>query len=328
MAFFLVRIPYITDNSYMDRTNTGNQTMTDQEVYLSFGGGVDSSCIAAMDLNRPLAAKLLGISLEELNAALPTFDNVVFADLGAETESTDRNVARFVEAFEEAGKTVHIVRRHEVVNQRSDDQGITDWLLRLGTVPVMGGGPHACSKLFKGDTIEKAVGAQHFIIGVEANEGRRLVFTPPKGGSTFSYPLVDLGITREMCLELLPQLGFAGVTKSSCVFCPFKSEEELREMYNNDARDWALCRKVEENFRVTSPVKHQAWLDAGQPLNAAGRAPEGMWRLDSWAEGRRLFVKRVGGRQLSIDEWAAKFDAEEASQANLIPIRITLAAAA
>lgn len=295
-----------------------NQILT---TALSFGGGVDSSTIGAMDLNRPLAAELLDITIEELNVKLPAFNEVVFADTGNESDETIANVARFMAAFEAAGKTVHVVRRHEVVNQKSDDRGIIDWLMRLGSLPVMGGAAHVCSKLFKGETIEKAIGKRNFIIGIEADEARRTVFIPPKDGSTFVYPLLDLGITREMCLELLPKLGFAGVVKSSCGVCPFKSIEEIRDMWANDRKAWDICVAVEDNFKATSPVKHQLWIDAGKPVDSAGRATHGMWRLDSWAEGRRLFLKKVDGRQLSVHEWADKFQAEDDAKVSLIPLR-------
>lgn len=286
------------------------------QVALSFGGGVDSSTIIAMDLNRPLAAHLLGITLDALNAALPSFNEVVFADTGAEHAHTYANVERFQAACVAAGKTFRVVRFD---GGRAGDRSITEWMLRLGIVPVMGGGSHICSKKFKGDAIAKELGPRHFLIGIEANEGRRMVFTPPKGESTFGHPLMDLGITREMCLDLLPKLGFPGVKKSSCVQCPFKSVAELRDMWRNDAEAWAVCERVEAAFERTSHEKHQAWIDAGQPLNRGGRAPTGMWRKDSWAEGRRLFIKTVDGRQLTVAEWAAKFAREE-----LIPLKLVV----
>ena len=282
---------------------------------LSFGGGVDSSTILAMALNRDLAANLLGIDRAELDAKLPEFDEIVFADTGAESAATMANVERFKAAADAAGFTFHIVRKTPTT--RAPDRTITDWLLRLGTIPVMGGGKHICSKKWKGDAIRDELGVRHFIIGIEADEGRRLVFDAPKGGSTFCHPLGDLGLTRAACEALLPALGFEGVEKSSCVFCPFKSEQELRHMWQHDREAWALCERVEASFAEASPRKHQAWLDAGKPVDSAGRALKGFWRLDSWAEGRRLFVKRVDGRQLSVREWAERFAAEQ----DLIPLK-------
>lgn len=296
-----------------------NDTNNILETTLSFGGGVDSSTIAALDLNRELGAELLGISLEELNSKLPTFNEIVFADTGNESDETMANVRRFKAAFEAAGQTFHIVRRHEAIAVTTDDKSIVDWCLRLGILPLVAGGSHACSKLFKGETIRAALGDRNFIIGIEANEGRRIVFTKPKGGSSFVHPLVDLGITREMCEELLPKLGFTGVEKSSCGICPFRQEEEIRDVWANKPELWAICEEIEENFRMTSPIKNQAWIDAGRPVDGAGRALKGMWKLDSWKEGRRLFVKKIDGRQLSVAEWAERFAAEEAAE--LIPLR-------
>lgn len=282
---------------------------------LSFGGGVDSSTILAMALNRDLAASLLGIERTELDAKLPEFDEIVFADTGAESAATMANVERFKAAAEAAGFTFHIVRK--TPTKRAPDRTITEWLMRLGTVPVMGGGKHVCSKKWKGDVIRDELGVRNFIIGIELDEGRRLVFDAPKGGSTFCHPLVDLGLTRAACEALLPALGFEGVVKSSCVFCPFQSEAELRDMWANDRDAWELCEQIEENFRTINPQKHQAWLDAGKPVDSAGRALHGFSRLDSWAEGRRLILKRVDGRQLSIREWGERFAAEQ----NLIPLK-------
>ncbi len=281
------------------------------QTTLSFGGGVDSSTILAMALNRDLAASLLGLDRAELDGKLPMFEEIVFADTGAESAATMANVERFKAASEAAGFTFHIVRK--APTKRAPDSSITQWMDRLGIVPVMGGGKHICSKKFKGEAIEASIGVRNFIIGIEANEGRRLVFDAPKDGSTFCHPLVDLGLTREACEALLPRLGFAGVEKSSCVFCPFKSEEELRDMWQRDPEAWAECERVEANFRAASTLKHMAFIMGGMRTDSAGRALAGTWRLDSWAEGRRLFVKRIDGRQLSVREWADRFASERIS---------------
>jgi hypothetical protein len=292
---------------------------TNNPTILSFGGGVDSSCLAAMDLDRPKAAAILGISIDDLNAALPRFDAVVFADTGAEHRWTYDNVARFSAAWDVIDLPFSIVRR---VTKATGEETILEWNRRLGTIPVMGGAKHVCSKQFKGDTIARWVDATFdtnvtFIIGIEANEGRRLVFDKPKGGHDFVHPLVDLGMTREMCVAMLSELGWPEVKKSSCLHCPFKSEEELRDMWATDQAAWKVCAEIEDNFKAMSPVKHQKWIDAGKPVDTAGRALRGMWRMDSWKEGRRLFVKKIGGNQLTVHEWAAKFEAEAADPLSL-----------
>ena len=64
-----------------------------------------------------------------------------------------------------------------------------------------------------------------------------------------------------------------------------------------------MIKDVENQFRKTSRVKHERWIESGKPLNKGGRAPIGMWRRDSWDDGQRLFAARHKGRTLSVEEW-------------------------
>ena len=260
---------------------------------LSFGGGVDSSAILAYHL---LEADL-GI------------EHVVFADTGAESKATYANIDFFKGLCADAGLPFSIVAK--------DGENIVEWVTRLGIVPVMPGGSHVCSKKYKGDVIQKWINQTFpneqitYLIGIEANEGHRTArFTKPAGDTNeYEYPLVDMGMDRDACLELLAKHDIT-VVKSSCVFCPFMSVEEIRDIRNNDKEAWDLIKTVEHRFSEESGRKHQAWLDAGQPLNKGGRCNAGHWRKDSWAEGTRLFTKRVNGKQLSVEEWEELFDAE------------------
>ena len=271
------------------------------------GGGVDSTCLVAMDVNRDTTAKWLGITREALDSAFPRPSVWLFSDTGAEHDGTYDNVNSLQRLL---GDRLVIVRRK--------GETIMEWNLRLGTVPLMPGASHICSLKFKGEVMqgwakEHLPGeAIHWIIGIEADEGKRAKrFQKPKGDEgVYDYPLMSLGLTRARCEALLAHLGWEVPIKSSCVHCPFKSEEELRWMYHNDSKAWDQCVDVEDAFRAASQVKHQRWLDNGQPLNKGGRAPKGMWRKNSWEEGARLFAKSIGGRRLSLVEWAARFDAE------------------
>lgn len=273
---------------------------------LSFGAGVDSTCLVAINENRDETARFLNITRAALDAAFPIPDHIVFSDTGAESAATYRNVERVQERL---GGRLNIVRK--------SGENITQWCTRLGIVPVMPGGSHTCSLKFKGEVMqawarELGLDAPTWLIGIEADEERRAKrFTAPKGDrAEYRYPLIELGLTRAKCVKLLTWLAWDGVEKSSCVFCPFKSESELRDMYHNDRQAWALCLEIEAAFKAASTAKHNAWLEAGKPLNKGGRAPRGMWRKNSYAEGARLFVKRIDGRQLSVKEWGERFERE------------------
>jgi len=193
-------------------------------------------------------------------------------------------------------------------------------LERNGNVPVMAGGKHTCSAKFKAAPQKAWVEAEFpgepmiWSIGIEAGEThRRTRFTPAEGDAhSYRYPLVELGLDRAACVRILVALWPAPVRKSSCVFCPFQSPAELADTYRNDPEAWDLMKQVEGRFRDTSPKKFQAWIDAGCPRtgkDGTGRAPNGMWSRDSWANGVRLITKRHDGRPRSLEEWEALIEA-------------------
>jgi len=280
--------------------------MTNTKHVLAFGGGLDSTGLLAIHLNRDLSCVKLGITRAALDAALPQIDAVVFSDPGAEFKATYENVEVARQLCADHGLRFEVVRK--------DGETITQWLARNGTVPVMPGGPHTCSLKFKGEVMHKWAASEFagqdvtWVIGIEADEGHRVTRFQAAKNSNSIFPLVTLGINRERILELVSALWPVMVVKSSCVFCPFMSQDEITSMAANNPEEWSLVRQVEADFQAASSTKHQAWLDAGKPLVGKGerkRAPKGMWRLDSYATGGRLFVKRVGGRMLSVEEWEA-----------------------
>lgn len=286
-----------------------------------FGGGLDSTTLVEIDLDRDRAASLMQISRERLDEVFPSPDLWIFSDTGAEHAHTYKQVAEIADRLGD-----------RFVRVAKDGESILEWNLRLGTVPVMPGSSHTCSLKYKGEVMEKFVDEQFrcnvtWIIGIEADEaGRAKRFTKPKGNDhTYLYPLMDLELTREGCTTLLGLMGAFAPEKSSCVYCPFKSVDELRWMYFNDRAAWNVCERVEDAFEAASQYKHQAWIDAGKPLSQGKRprAPRGMWRLDSFAEGARLFAKTVNGQRLTVREWAETFETERELQSEMmIPVRM------
>ena len=143
---------------------------------LSFGGGVDSSAIILYHIHK----EDLGI------------EHIVFADTGAESQGTYENIQNFKSICADQGIPFSIVTRK--------GENITEWVTRLGIVPVMAGGSHVCSKKFKGDVIQQWANEKFpgqsitYLIGIEADEGHRTArFTKPKGDQNeYEYPLVCL----------------------------------------------------------------------------------------------------------------------------------------
>ncbi len=286
---------------------------------LSFGGGVDSSALLAIHFNREKAAGLIGVTLEKLNEVFPIIDEAVFSDPGAEFDSTYDNVKHAQNKGKDFGLTIHNI--HLII--KGEHRTLTNWLGKLGAVPLMVGSSHACSLKFKGEVMRRWAEKLYpednisWYIGIEANETRRANrFKGAKGERhTSCYPLIDLGLNREHCENLLKELDWGReVHKSSCVYCPWMTEEELRDMYLNHPDKWAVAKKVEDDFKKTSPIKHQAFLDNDCKVDSAGRALRGTWKYDSWNQkGHRLFCRTQKGQKhlLSMDDWEEKFNAEK-----------------
>jgi hypothetical protein len=284
--------------------------MQTRKHILAFGGGLDSTALCLINLHRDEAATLIGIPRATLDEAFPIVDVVMFSDLGAERAATYENIGRMEVAHHEAGVPFVIVKRQ--------GENITQWLLRTGTIPLMPGGSHLCSMKFKTEVMHKQTEERfpgfNFLwsVGIEADEDRRAKKTfNAKENDRHSaiHPLRSLGLDRKACEELIAKLGWTKVVKSSCVFCPFMQEHEIAEVFRTDKAAWEVVKQVEATFAATSPVKHQAWLDARKPVNSAGRALKGMWRMDSWANGARLFARRINGKVLSVQEWEARVSA-------------------
>jgi len=282
---------------------------------LSFGGGVDSTTLLAIHFNRKKSADLLGVSLERLDEMFPvSLDAAVFSDPGAEFDSTYENVRHAQNKGNDFGLAVHNIH----LTIKGERRTITQWLAHNGAVPLMPGGCHTCSVKFKGNVMkvwaEKLYPEDDitWYIGIEANETKRAKrFQGAKGERhTSRYPLIELGLTREACERLLKGLEWGvPVHKSSCVFCPWMTEEELRDMYFNHPEKWAMAKKVEHDFSVTSPRKYKAFIDGGSKVNAGGRALPGTWKYDSWNDkGARLFCRvKKGQKKRTIQEWEDKF---------------------
>lgn len=281
---------------------------------LSFGGGVDSTALLAIHLNRNTAAARLGISRQELDAKFPPVDAVVFSDPGAEFPGTYENVEYARGRCEGQGLRFETVRKHET---------ILEWMGRLGNIPLMPGCGHVCSLKFKAEVLHKWAEAEyagtiHWAIGIEANETNRSFTSAAGERHQCHHPLVELGLTRADCERILDELGWGiQVRKSSCSFCPFQTEDELRDLHDNHPELWAQAQDIEDRFEQMSRIKHQAWLDAvaAGTTDPDKRAPTGQWKKDSFAAGARLFSgKRIDGKRLSVREWSERFTTTTTNQ--------------
>jgi hypothetical protein len=301
--------------------------MTDSIIeMLSLGGGVDSSCLLAMNLCPELAAEHLGITVEKLRESIPEYEWVVFADPGSEWPQTYENLDYAEEICGNAGLKFQRVMhtqgfyRHDETNERifvtewrqmeKEEQEqythtvepftIYEWLTKTGVLPTLPGHNHVCSEKFKGtpqrkwadETFGKEA-TKVWSLGIEANEkyrSERFTMNKKAGenkltGHEFRYPLIELDMNREDCIEMLKvlQWDYKGdgsmVEKSSCMWCPYLKGWEIDRLIEANGVGLEEALAIEKKFTETD--KHKRWHAAGMPVNKKGgcqglKGPDGL----------------------------------------------------
>lgn len=212
---------------------------------LSLGAGVQSTV-------------LLMLSAQ---GELPTLDAAIFADTGWEPRAVYEHLDRLdAQVAQPAGIPIH---RVSVGNIRDDalDPGH-----RFASMPMYVRNPDGsrgmarrqCTNEYKVRPIKEQV--RRLLGATDKVNGRP--GPPPKGtqvtqwigistdefqrakDSDVSYarhifPLLDLGWSRQHCLDYLAASGWEATPKSACVGCPFHHDSQWRDMRDTDPESFA-----------------------------------------------------------------------------------------
>jgi len=76
------------------------------------------------------------------------------------------------------------------------------------------------------------------------------------------FPLLDLRMTRQDCLDYLTEHDFGDTVKSACVGCPFSGNARLRWIRDTDPDAWADLVAFDREIRYGSPRA----IAEGKPL--------------------------------------------------------------
>lgn len=95
-----------------------------------------------------------------------------------------------------------------------------------------------------------APGSVEVWVGISTDE---VVRARPSGLRyiTNRHPLIELGLNRQGCIDWLRSHGYPTPHKSSCVFCPYRSDAQWREMKEYHLHDF--IRAVEFDRQLRSP---------------------------------------------------------------------------
>ena len=229
---------------------------------LSLGAGVQSSALALMS---------------EKGEA-PKVDCAIFADTGAEPQG----VYEWLSWLEkQVSFPVHRVKEKEGLTKSLEASATTGartanapFYAKMGDYKDMGGSlvqvseregmlRRTCTHEFKikpieikireilgvapGRRVPKGI-TVNSMQGISLDEIQRMKESP-RYWSVFTYPLVDMRLTRHDCKLWMTRNGYPEPPRSACVYCPYHSNNEWRHLRDNDPQGWKEAIRVDELIR-------------------------------------------------------------------------------
>lgn len=85
-------------------------------------------------------------------------------------------------------------------------------------------------------------------IGISWDERQRMK-DPREKWLRHRWPLVEMQITRLQCIEYMESINLPRPQKSACTFCPYRTNEEWREMKANHPEAFADAVEMDEAIR-------------------------------------------------------------------------------
>jgi len=259
--------------------------------FLNLGAGVQSTALYLM-------------SIDGDEPEVPKFDAAIFADVQEEPDE----VYRHLEWLESQGGP-QIIRTTagklgDALEAGSDASGNqrTDGGHYI-SIPAFTMNPHTgdrviiqrqCTADFKVKPIDKmiraSVGAQpgrpvpkdiiiHQYMGLSFDEPKRVIrvkerFLCKPSNWKVHFPLWEMQYTRGDCQSYLRGRMPYEVPRSACVFCPFKSDSEWRQLRDEDPKGWQRALHIDTVCRTGTGLDAHRYLHKScQPLGQVDLRP-------------------------------------------------------
>jgi hypothetical protein len=217
---------------------------------ISLGLGVQSTAMYLMS------------SLGQMERA----DHAVFADPGAEHPDTYQLLQSILKwKTLNDGIPIHVVKK-SLYNDLLSQKNSTGQ--RFASIPAFSGNKtgmlrRQCTKEYKIDPVIKKIRDLHGLkpnkhmpktqvwLGISMDEIQRMKISQlPR--VDYHYPLIENRMSRGDCIRLFEELEFPVPPKSSCVFCPYHSDKNWKELKEVYPESWDLAIEVDESIRDMS----------------------------------------------------------------------------
>lgn len=219
---------------------------------ISLGAGVQSTAMALM---------------AAIGAITPMPDAAIFADTGDEPGSVYQHLAWLMSGV--LPFPVHVTQdRGKMSDAVLSGNKEARPPLFIRTKKGRGMLGRQCTRNFKLHPIRRktreilGVGIRAYIppgavvswVGISADE---VIRAKPSGLRyiTNRHPLLELKMSRSDCLAWLASWGYPEPPKSSCGYCPYKSDAQWLFMKENEPADWEKAVEFDREVRRESLVK-------------------------------------------------------------------------
>lgn len=239
---------------------------------LSLGAGVQSSCIAMMaaqgEMERP--------------------DAMIFSDTGDEPKAVYEWLNEFLKPhIEKSGIPLYIVRNGNLKEDalKSQVRGLAAEGTRCASLPYFVKNPETgqkgmlrrqCTGEYKIIPVVKKqrellgykprqripAGSCEVWKGISLDELRRASVSNVKWYSYY-YPLIEMSMTRYDCKLWFKERGHPIPPRSSCLRCPYHSNQEWRNIKINSPEEWKDVVEFDKTIRNTDKTRGQLFLHSG-----------------------------------------------------------------
>jgi len=126
-------------------------------------------------------------------------------------------------------------------------------------------GRRQCTREYKVDPLRRKMrqlvgprGQCVVCIGISVDEAHRM--KPARNlWQHHTWPLIDLRMTRADCIVWCERHGYPRPPKSSCLGCPYHSDQQWQEIKSNP-REWADVLAVDAAIRITPRMHNQQYM--------------------------------------------------------------------
>jgi 3'-phosphoadenosine 5'-phosphosulfate sulfotransferase (PAPS reductase)/FAD synthetase len=119
------------------------------------------------------------------------------------------------------------------------------------------------------------------LMGIDAGEAHRAKLGNVKGIEN-RFPLIEAGINRQGCIELIQRHGFQVPPKSGCYVCPFQSRHDWKQLRHTDPDLFCKAQQLEQraNQYRDEVGKAHIFLNRNGPLSEVVEERQGvLWTV-------------------------------------------------